>query len=288
MVMKMPLYHVDVFTSTRFGGNPLAVFLDAEGVEGETMQKIAREMNLSESTFVTGPTDERATHHVRIFTPGKELPFAGHPTLGTAFVLQQRGAPPDLAFQMEAGIIPVRTEGKALWMTPPPAEALSAAFDRAAVAQALGLPVASVMMPPQVFGGRGVEFLCVLLDTEQNVDWVMLDRSDLVKATNEGVGEGNVLILSYQGGKAYSRMFPDLASKIGEDPATGSSVAPLCAALGWWRLLDQSRTSLEVHQGYAMERPSILHARFSVEGTYVQQIIVGGHCIPVYESELEI
>ena len=279
---------MDVFTSERFGGNPLAVFLDAEGVDGETMQKIAREMNLSESTFVTRPSDERATHHVRIFTPGRELPFAGHPTLGTAFVLQQRGAPPDLAFQMEAGIIPVRSEKKMLWMTPPPAEALSAAFDRAAVAQALGLPVSSVMMPPQVFGGRGVEFLCVLLDTEQNVDWVMLDRADLVKATNDEVGEGNVLILRYQAGKAYSRMFADLASNVGEDPATGSSVAPLCAALGWWRLLDPSRTSLEVHQGQAMSRPSFLHARFTVEGTYVQQIIVGGECVPVFQSELEV
>jgi trans-2,3-dihydro-3-hydroxyanthranilate isomerase len=288
MSMKLPLYHVDVFTSTRFGGNPLAVFLDADGVDGETMQKIAREMNLSESTFVMKPNDERATHHVRIFTPGRELPFAGHPTLGTAFVLQQRGAPPDLAFEMEAGVVPVRSEKQMLWMTPPPAEALSPAIDRAAVAQALGLPVSSVMMPPQVFGGRGVEFLCVLLDTEQNVDWVMLDRGDLVKATNEEVGEGNVLILSYQGGKAYSRMFADLASNVGEDPATGSSVAPLCAALGWWRLLDQSRTSLEVRQGVAMGRPSFLHARFSVEGTYVQQIIVGGEVVPVYASELEL
>jgi trans-2,3-dihydro-3-hydroxyanthranilate isomerase len=289
MVMKLPFCHVDVFTSERFGGNPLAVFLDADGLDGETMQKIAREMNLSESTFVMQPSDERATHHVRIFTPGRELPFAGHPTLGTAFVLQHAGrGTPDLAFQMEAGIIPVRTEGKMLWMTPPPAEALSAAVDRAAVAQALGLPVSTVMMPPQVFGGRGIVFLCVLLDTEQNVDWVMLDRRDLVKATSEDVGEGDVLIFSYQAGKAYSRMFADLASKIDEDPATGSSVAPLCAALAWWRLLDQSRTSLVVQQGVAMGRPSRLHARFSVEGTYVQQIVVGGEVVPVYESVLEI
>jgi trans-2,3-dihydro-3-hydroxyanthranilate isomerase len=287
--MKLPLYHVDVFTSERFGGNPLAVFLKAEGLDGETMQKIAREMNLSESTFVMQPHDDRATHHVRIFTPGQELPFAGHPTIGTAYVLQQfANATPDLAFEMQAGIIPVRKDGDMLWMTPPPAEALSAAFDRAAVAQAIGLPVSCVMMPPQVFGGHGVEFLCVLLDTEQNVDWVMLDRTDLVKATNDDVGEGNVLIFCYQGGKAYSRMFAALASGIGEDPATGSSVAPLCSALGWWRVLDQSRRSLEVQQGVAMERPSRLKARFSVEGTYVQQITVGGNAVPVYESTLEI
>jgi trans-2,3-dihydro-3-hydroxyanthranilate isomerase len=287
--MKLPLYHVDVFTSERFGGNPLAVFLDAEGLDGETMQKIAREMNLSETTFVMAPQDDRATHHVRIFTPGQELTFAGHPTIGTAFVLQQFAqAPPDLAFQMEAGIIPVRREGDVLWMTPPPAEALSAAFDRAAVAQAIGLPVSCVMMPPQIFGGHGVEFMCVLLDTEQNVDWVMLDRGDLVKATSVDAGEGNVLICSYQGGKAYTRMFAALASGIGEDPATGGSVAPLCAALGWWRLLDQSRTHIDVQQGVAMGRPSHLKARFAVEGTYVQQIVVGGQAVPVYQSTLEL
>jgi trans-2,3-dihydro-3-hydroxyanthranilate isomerase len=287
--MKLPLYHVDVFTSERFGGNPLAVFLDADGLEGETMQKVAREMNLSESTFVMQPHDDRATHHVRIFTPGQELPFAGHPTIGTAFVLQHFAqATPDLAFEMQAGIIAVRKDGDMFWMTPPPAEALSAAFDRAAVAQALGLPVSTVMMPPQVFGGRGVEFLCVLLDTEQNVDWVMLDRADLTKATNDSVGEGNVLICSYQGGKAYSRMFAATENGVGEDPATGSAVAPLCAALGWWRLLDPSRTSLDVQQGVAMGRPSHLKARFSVEGTYVQQVIVGGSAVPVYESALEI
>ncbi|HEX8805414.1 MAG TPA: PhzF family phenazine biosynthesis protein, partial [Candidatus Aquilonibacter sp.] len=90
------------------------------------------------------------------------------------------------------------------------------------------------------------------------------------------------------GGKAYSRMFAAKENGIGEDPATGGSIAPLCAALGWWRLLDPSRTSLDVHQGVAMGRPSRIKARFSVEGTYVQQIVVGGSCVPLYESTLEL
>jgi trans-2,3-dihydro-3-hydroxyanthranilate isomerase len=287
--MKLPLYHVDVFTSERFGGNPLAVFLDADGLEAETMQKLAREMNLSETTFVCKASSDEATARVRIFTPGRELPFAGHPTIGTAYVLKKIGrVAGDIVFEMQAGLIPVRSEGDALWMTPPAAEATGSAFDRARVGHALGLPVQSVMMPPQTFGGRGVEFLCVLVDTEQNVDWVMLDRRDLVAATNESVGEGNVLIFSYQAGKAYSRMFADVASGIGEDPATGSSVAPLCAALGWWRMLDQSRTQLLVTQGVAMGRTSLLHARFVVEGTHVQQITVGGTSLSFFEATLDL
>jgi trans-2,3-dihydro-3-hydroxyanthranilate isomerase len=287
--MKLPLYHVDVFTSERFGGNPLAVFLDADDLDGETMQRLARELNLSETTFVLAPSSNDATAHVRIFTPGQELPFAGHPTIGTAFVLQHCGRAGDhLTFEMGAGLIAVQREGDVNWMTPPPAEATAPAFDRAKVAQAIGLPVSSVMMPPQTFGGRGVDFLCVLIDTEQNVDWVMPDRRDLVAATNDTVGEGDVLIFSYQAGKAYARMFAALQSGIGEDPATGGAVAPLCAALGWWRMLDQTRTRLDVAQGVAMGRPSLLHARFVVEGTYVQQITVGGSSLPFFEAAIDL
>ncbi|HET9031240.1 MAG TPA: PhzF family phenazine biosynthesis protein, partial [Candidatus Aquilonibacter sp.] len=179
-------------------------------------------------------------------------------------------------------------EGDRFWMTPPPAEPLMAPFDRAAVAQAIGLPVSSMIMPPQVFGGKGVSFTCIPVDTELNVDWVMLDRNDLIAAVGEEAGAGNVLIAHYAGGRAYVRMFAAVASNIGEDAATGSAVAPLCAALGWWRLLDQTRTEITIEQGTAMGRKSILYARFAVEGTYVQQVRVGGSCVPVYEASLDL
>lgn len=286
---QMPLHHVDVFTTERFGGNPLAVFLHADGLEDATMQKIAREMNLSETTFVQSSEDPECDFKVRIFTPGQELPFAGHPTIGTAAVLHGAGIIQDTCtFEMQAGAIPVSREGDRYWMTPPPAEPLQAAFDRAAVAQAIGLPVSAMIMPPQVFGGKGVSFTCIPLDTEMNVDWVMLDRNDLIAAIGEEAGSGDVLIAHYAGGKAYVRMFAALASNIGEDPATGSAVAPLCAALGWWRLLDQTRTEVTIEQGTAMGRQSFLYARFTVEGTYVQQVRVGGSCVPVYESALTL
>jgi trans-2,3-dihydro-3-hydroxyanthranilate isomerase len=282
------MYHVDVFTSVRFGGNPLAVFLDADGLDERTMQIIAREMNLSESTFVLrspGGADAR----VRIFTPGKELAFAGHPTLGTAFVLQQSGRAGDqLEFEMKAGIIPVRREGDVLWMTPPPGEASSDGFDAAAVARALGLPESSVIAPPRVFGGGGMLFLCVPIDSREQVDRIRVDRRALIAATDERVGTGDVLAANYHNGEAYTRMFADLESGIIEDPATGSSIAPLHAALVSWHLLEPSRTEFAVEQGVAMGRPSTLLARFTTTAAHVQGLAVGGSCVGVYESLLDV
>jgi trans-2,3-dihydro-3-hydroxyanthranilate isomerase len=288
--MKLPFYQVDVFTSERFGGNPLAVFLEADDLDELTMQKIAREMNLSETTFVLRPASTESIANVRVFTPGRELPFAGHPTIGTAFVLDRLGKIPgnEFAFDMAVGTVPIRRDGDRFWMTPPPAEPIGGAFDRAAVANALGLPTSAVMNPPQLFGGRGVTFLCVLLDTQANVDWVMLDRNDLARACGDEAGAGNILVFSYMAGTAYARMFADLESNIGEDPATGSAVAPLCASLAQWRVVDQSRTSLTVEQGTQMGRQSHLYAQFAIEHTTVQHVTVGGSCVPVFESVLEL
>lgn len=287
--MKLPFYQVDVFTSEPFGGNPLAVFLDADDVDVAMMQKIAREMNLSETTFVQRSDDPQVACRVRVFTPGQELPFAGHPTIGTAFVLHRLGKVQEtFAFEMNVGRIPIVREEGMFWMTPPSAEAIGAAYDRAAVTAALGVPTSVCVSPPQVFGGRGLGFLCVLLDTPANVDWVILDRAALIEAVGQDVGDGDVLIFSYMGGVAYARMFAATASSIGEDPATGSAVAPLCAALAHWRALDQSRTSLKIEQGTQMGRQSFLHARFEVQHTNVQNVTVGGSSVPMFESVLEI
>jgi len=288
--MKLPFYQVDVFTSELFGGNPLAVFLEADGLDEVTMQKIAREMNLSETTFVQHASSANAAHRVRIFTPGQELPFAGHPTIGTASVLHRLGKVTGDAFtfEMNVGPIAITREDSTFWMTPPPAEPLGGAFDRAAIANALGLPTSAVVSPPQLFGGRGVSFLCVQIDTAANVDWIMFERAALVSALGDEAGAGDVLVFSYMAGVAYSRMFAAVASGIPEDPATGSSVAPLCAALAQWRVLDQSRTTLKVEQGTQMGRQSFLHARFEVQHTSVQNVTVGGTSVPVFQSVLEL
>jgi trans-2,3-dihydro-3-hydroxyanthranilate isomerase len=113
---KVPFTQVDVFTSRPFVGNPLAVFWDAEGLTGEQMQLIAREMNLSETTFVLPPTDKKATYRMRIFTPAQELPYAGHPSVGTAFLLARQGRfktkpPTTRVFQeVPAGVLPLDIE----------------------------------------------------------------------------------------------------------------------------------------------------------------------------------
>jgi|SRR5579863_1685188 len=288
--MKLPFQQVDVFTDRLFGGNPLAVFLDADGLETTAMQQIAREMNLSETTFVQASDDAHSAYRVRIFTPGQELPFAGHPTLGTAFVLHRLGRVQgdSFALHMNVGVIPIKREDGMFWMTPPPAEAIGAAFDRAAITGALGVPTSVCVSPPQVFGGRGLGFLCVMLDTQANVDWTVLDRTALVTAAGPDVGTGDVLVFSYLGGLAYARMFAAVASQIVEDPATGSAVAPLCAALAHYRAIDQSRTTIKVEQGTQMGRQSFLHARFEVLHTAVQNVTVGGSSVPVFESTLEL
>ena len=285
---SLRLFHVDVFTRERFEGNPLAVFLDADGVDGATMQKIAREMNLSETTFVQ-KAETRADVRVRIFTPGQELPFAGHPTIGTAFVLHGLGLVRDeMTFQVIAGDIAVKRDGDRFWMTPPPAEPIGAPFDRARIAEAIGVPVAAIVAPPQVFGGGGVSFLCVGIDGEDRVDGASVDRTALVAAAGRDAGEGNVAIAHYGASRAYVRMFAALASNIGEDPATGSAVAPLCSALAFWRLLDPSRTELTVEQGVKMGRRSALFARFALTGDRVDGVTVGGSAARVFESVLTV
>ena len=288
--MQLPFYQVDVFTEERFGGNPLAVFLDADELDDATMQKIAREMNLSETTFVCKSAAPDAAYRVRIFTPGQELPFAGHPTIGTAFVLHRLGKIQNDAFtfQTNVGPIAITREDGMFWMTPPPAEPIGAAFDRAAIADAMGVPTSVCVSPPQMFGGRGVGFLCVMLDTPANVDWVILDRGSLSNTVGVDVGEGDVLVFSYMAGVAYARMFGALASQVAEDPATGSAVAPLCAALAQSRAIDQSRTTLKIEQGTQMGRQSFLYARFNVVHTSVQNVTVGGTCVPIFESSLEL
>ncbi|GAC1502029.1 MAG: phenazine biosynthesis protein PhzF [Vulcanimicrobiaceae bacterium] len=287
--MRLPFHQVDVFTAERFCGNPRAVFRDADDLAGETMQRIAREMNLSETTFVQSTSEGGCTFRVRIFTPGQELPFAGHPTIGTAYVLHREGLLPASTFSFAEGTGPVslrRGNNGRFWMRPPTPVAGPPTPNPGAIATAFAIPAQAICRAPRVIASGGPSFFCLQVNTVNTVDAVELDRAKLCTATSDAVGNGDVLIFSQNSGTAYSRMFAATASNIGEDPATGSSVAPLCLALFLNGSLEG--TALTVQQGVKMGRPSSLHARFQHGSDGIDDIEVGGNCVDVFSSSLEL
>lgn len=240
---------VDVFTDRVFGGNPLAVMLDGRGLADGEMQAIAREMNLSETTFVLPPTRADCAARVRIFTPGREVPFAGHPTLGTSWVLATQGRLPagTARFMLEEGIgpVPVEFEGPPssptfVWMRhqdPTFGPELPA---RAAVARALGLSEADLWpQAPIQSGSTGNAFLFVPLRERAAVDRAVLDVPALLACLGDTPALG-VFVFAPDpdpaAGRVYSRMFAPHTSGVPEDPATGSASgrwAPTSWATGW-------------------------------------------------------
>ncbi len=290
--MRLKFQQIDVFTTEKFSGNPLAVFWDAgELSDTAVMQRIAREMNLSETTFVRTPKDRSCAFAVRIFTPGAELPFAGHPTLGTAFVLDTLGLLPGPEFSFEEGVGPVRLSKDSagrFWMYPPQPKLLSPAGNANAIAQALSIPAASICEPPRLVDGGGAVFLCIILDDRETVDSIVVDRARLAAAVSPEVGNGFLLIFSYRDGKAYSRMFASVATGIGEDPATGGSVASVCYALHSAGMIPQDASGLVIEQGFKMGRRSTLHAQFEQSGGMLNALRAGGDSVFVFESVLEL
>jgi trans-2,3-dihydro-3-hydroxyanthranilate isomerase len=243
MAREYRLLQVDVFTDRIFGGNPLAVVLDPEGITDDEMQAIAREMNLSETTFVLPPAHPGCAARVRIFTPAREIPFAGHPTIGTAWVLatERRVPPGATTFALEEGVgpIPVDLEGDPahptfLWMRHPEATFGPELPDRRGVAAALGLGESDLLPgAPVQTGSTGSPFLLVPLRDRAAVDRAALD----VRADIEGAGPAAALGVFVfapdpdpAAGRVYSRMFAP-RSGVPEDPATGSASGPLGAYL---------------------------------------------------------
>ena len=177
--MPHRIHTVDVFTEKALAGNQLAVVLGAEDIPGEVMQRIAKEMNIAETTFVMAPSNPANAARVRIFTPGAELPFAGHPTIGTAWVLYTQGQVPggSLEFTLEEGVGPIAVRGVqgpgglTFWMTHPAVTFGDVFEDRAEVAAALGLTEAALVpeVPLQV-ATTGVPFLFVALRSKADVD----------------------------------------------------------------------------------------------------------------------
>ena len=274
---------VDVFTDRPFGGNPLAVFKDGRGIRDDTMQSIAKELHLSETTFVLPPKSAGAAdHRVRIFTPDTELPFAGHPTLGTAFVLS---GGKDCAMRLEegVGVISVTLREGFVQMVQPLPTFSGTTISRRMAADALGLAVEEVRsdVPIQV-GSSGVPFLLVPLANLKAVR----------RARQPSALEANVYVFALSaersGSHVHGRMFAH-GSGIGEDPATGSAQGPLGAYLVAHELVRvEPTTRIRSEQGFEMGRPSILDIEVDRTGAAVTAVRVGGRCVAMGGGWLDL
>jgi trans-2,3-dihydro-3-hydroxyanthranilate isomerase len=286
---------VDVFTEVPLFGNPLAVFPDAHGLSDEEMQTIARELNLSETSFVFAPSGERSAARLRIFTPGREVDFAGHPTIGTAFALVSLGRvlPSESEFVLEenVGPIPIRLERRAdpflAWLRTP-AITFAETYDRDKTAAMLGLNASDLLGDlPVREAGAGNVFMYVPLRDVAAVDRAELDAGALLRLGPDSAASGVFVFAPVPGG-AYARMFAP-RSGIREDPATGSATGPLGAYLVEYGLLE-ARDGLRFtsEQGTKMKRQSFIHGRLNVVDGRLESVDVGGSAVRVIEGTLEM
>jgi trans-2,3-dihydro-3-hydroxyanthranilate isomerase len=278
--MSHTFYIVDVFAEEKYAGNQLAVVLDSEDLSSEEMQKIAAEMGYSETSFILSGEERSGGYDVRIFTPQEELPFAGHPTLGTAFVIEQevlREPAERLVLNLEAGRIPV-TPGEVLWMRQLP-PSFGEELDRRRISRSLGLDESDLdpNYPVQV------------VSTGLPVAVVPLRAPDALRRCRP-VEVGRSLYAFCPGshasgpGELSARMF---AGGIGvtEDPATGSAAGCLAAYLVEHRCFGANSVDVRVEQGYEIERPSLLYLRAGREDGEIR-VSVGGRVQMVARGEL--
>jgi len=284
---------VDVFTTRQFEGNPLAVFPDATGIGDVTMQQIARELNLSETVFIFPATSNKSAARLRIFTPGRELPFAGHPTIGTGFVLlDERGASlPDGGFVLEENIGPVavrvdRGDPPMLWLSTPPIRQ-GRFFDRSSCATALGLSLEDTLdVQPQLLDAGNPTLIIALRDTGA-VDRAWIDGPAIQTLRGKDSEFFCVFVFTPTAAGAYSRMFaPELGVR--EDPGTGSSTGPLALYMMRNGLASSaSGTRFVSEQGTKMGRRSILHINISGD-MGCEGIEVGGNVASVAEATITL
>jgi trans-2,3-dihydro-3-hydroxyanthranilate isomerase len=272
----------DVFTDTPLEGNQLAVFTDARDLDELTMQALTREMSFSESVFVLPPTVDDADVRIRIFTPARELPFAGHPTLGAAFVL---GGPLQrivLRLQTGAGVVPVELERDGprivFGSMEQPIPAHEPVADPDAIVAALGID--GSQLPVERYDlGPGHAY--VALSSPEEVAALQPDFDALGRATGDGVN-----CFARDGDRVKTRMFAPRHG-VREDPATGSAAGPLALHLcrhGWLAWGEQ----VEIRQGAEIGRPSTLFARADGSADAVERLIVGGSAVTVARGEFSL
>ena len=272
----------DVFTDTPLEGNQLAVFTDARGLGGETMQALAREINFSEVTFVL-PAEAGGHAKIRIFTPVKEMPFAGHPTLGTAFVLAGPLQLVELRLETGAGIVPVRLEREESRVVFGRMEQpLPTVRPYEAEAELLSaLRVERSELPVELYD-NGVEHVYVCLGSEDEVARLRPDLS-LLADLPDVLG---VNCFAGTGKRWKTRMFAP-GGGVAEDPATGSAAGPLAV-----HLLRHGRVEagqeIEIEQGAELKRPSRLHARVFGTPEQIERVEVGGSAVVVARGEFQL
>ena len=272
----------DVFTDTPLEGNGLAVFTDARGIPEETLQPLARELNLSETVYVY-PAEKGGHARIRIFTPMDELPFAGHPVLGTAFVLAAPLQLPEIVLETAKGPIPVRLEREESrisfgWMSQPvPSVELFAAADELLAA----VGVEGSELPVELYD-NGARHVYVALPSVEAVealepDLQALKRLQGIVGTNCFAGEGD---------RWKTRMFAP-ADGVPEDPATGSAAGPLACHLARHGRIEFGR-EIQIAQGAEIRRPSTLHARVTGSAEKIESVDVGGSAVVVARGEFKL
>jgi trans-2,3-dihydro-3-hydroxyanthranilate isomerase len=293
MMTEVDYLLFDVFTDVAFAGNPLAIFPKA-AFDDATMQSVARELNLSETVFLSPGTGGDVAASLRIFTPGREVLFAGHPTIGTAIALVDRlrwsgSQASSFALRLAIGDVAIaidRGASTTAWLTTPPVTfGREIAREDAAAILSLGLAdVRGDDLPPQMLGA-GNPFLYVPLATKAAVDRAVLDVS-AVRAQLGWNDINGIYLFAQTDDGAYARMFAPM-SGIAEDPATGSATGPLYAYLARCGALPHKDRFVN-EQGVAMGRRSVLHVRLEWNGEVPDRIEVGGGAVFVGEGRLRV
>jgi trans-2,3-dihydro-3-hydroxyanthranilate isomerase len=286
---------VDVFTRNPLEGNALAVFPQASKMDDLLMQKIARELNLAETAFVFPATRKDCNVGVRIFTPTREMVFAGHPTIGTAFVLLEEGIVPrqeeHFVLEERVGPVPIRVElgeqrRPLIWLRTPSLEQ-GRVYDRRACAEALGLELSDLMdIAPQLVSAGNPTIFIPLRDKE-TVDRAFIDTRGLRSIQDGDQEPACVFVFAPTGGGAYSRMFAPEYGVV-EDPATGSSTGPLASFMMRHGLVSGAPGSRFIsEQGTKMGRRSILYVHVMGQDG-ADGIEVGGYVTPVSEATMRL
>ena len=271
---------LDVFTDRAFGGNPLAVITDATDLAEELLQKIAREFNFSETTFVYPSDDPKSTARVRIFTPTAEIPFAGHPTVGTAVALAAMGRGPEMMLELGVGAIPARAaDGRGEFTTSHPLSRRDGP-DASLVAACAGL-VADDLVGLPLVASVGLPFILVQLKSIEVLARAdpVTDRFRELRAAAKEDAITAIYLFVRDGSEVRTRMFAPLDG-VPEDPATGSAAAALAAHLA---NLKGGTIDLVVAQGIEMGRPSRIEV--SVRG---RAITVAGQAVEVMRGTLSL